>query len=109
VVVVTSATTYSAGAEPAFTLSELGAAVVGVPPSQALNAPRDLLEDELPNTGLDLKTSYRHVESRPGVDGKLFRPDVELTPDRFEAMGRTADAGVRLALEAEGNKEPPPE
>lgn len=105
VVVVTSATTYSAGVEPAFTLSELGATVVGVPPSQAPNAPRDLLNDELPNTGLELKTAYRHVESRPGEEGTVFQPDTELTPERFEVMGRTADAGVRLALDVGDNRE----
>lgn len=108
VVVVTSALTYSAGAEPAFSLSELGATVVGVPPSQALNAPRDMLKDELPNTGLEFKTSYRHVEYRPGEEGKVLRPDVELTPERFEEMGRPADAGIRLALDAVGDAERDP-
>lgn len=97
--VVTAAMTYSAGAEPAFSLSELGASVVGVPPSQAPNVPRDTLRDELPNTGLEFRTAYRHVESRPDVDGRVFRPDVELTPERFEAMGRPGDAGLRLALD----------
>lgn len=106
VAVVTSATTYSAGAEPAFTLSELGATVVGVPPSQAPNAPRDVLTDELPNTGLELKTAYRHVESKPGMDEPVFRPDVELTPETFEAMGRPGDAGVRLALDVGGGGSP---
>jgi hypothetical protein len=105
VVVVTSATTYSAGAEPAFTLSELGATVVGVAPSQAPNAPRDALRTDLPNTGLAVRTSYRHVESLPHVDGRVFTPDVELTPERFEAMGRPADAGVRLALDGPGQSE----
>ncbi len=100
IVVVTSATTYSSGVEPAFTLSRLGATVVGVPPSQAPNVPRDLLRDELPNTGLEVKTSFRHVESRPEEDGRVFQPDIELTPERFEAMGRSANAGVRLACTA---------
>jgi len=99
VVVVTGAMTYSAGAEPAFALSQLGASVVGVPPSQAPNVPRDVLRDELPNTGLEFRTAYRHVESRPDVDGRVFPVDVELTPERFEAMGRPGDAGLRLALD----------
>lgn len=105
IVVVTAAMTYSAGAEPAFTLSQLGATVVGVPPSQAPNVPRDALTDELPNTGLEYKTAYRYVESRPDVDGRVFRPDVELTPERFEAMGRPGDAGLRLALEGEHGRD----
>lgn len=102
VVVVTSATTYSAGAEPAFTFSKLGATVVGVPPSQAPNVPRDMLKDQLPNTGLEVKTSYRHVESLPNVSGRVFQPDVELTPEIFEKMGRPADAGIELALNPSG-------
>lgn len=97
--VVTDATTYSAGAEPAFGLSQLGATVVGVPPSQAPNVPRDMLKASLPNTELEMKTAYRHVESRPEIEGRVFEPDIELTPERFEEMSRTADAGVRLALE----------
>jgi hypothetical protein len=77
VVVVTSAMTYSAGAEPAFTLSQLGATVVGVPPSQAPNVPRDALTDKLPNTGLEFRTAYRHVESRPDGGGRVFQPDIQ--------------------------------
>lgn len=99
VTVVTAAMTYSAGAEPAFTLSKLDADVVGVPPSQAPNVPRDTLTDELPNTGLQFRTAYRHVESRPDVDGRVLPLTTVLTPDRFEAMGRPADAGIRLALD----------
>lgn len=99
VVVVTAAMTYSAGAEPAFTLSQLGGSVVGVPPSQAPNVPRDTLTDELPNTGIEFRTAYRHVDSRPDVDGRTFPLDETLTPERFEAMGRSGDAGLHLALE----------
>ncbi|WP_458206588.1 hypothetical protein [Haladaptatus sp. NG-SE-30] len=98
VVVVTSASTYSAGAEPAFVLSRLGASVVGVPPSQAPNVPRDLLEDELPNTGLEFTVSFRHVEFCPDEVGDVFTPDVELTPFQFEDFDRAGDAGIRLAL-----------
>ena len=99
---VTDATAYSAGAEPAFGLSQLGATVVGVPPSQAPNVPRDMLKASLPNTELEMKTAYRYVESRPEIEGRVFEPDIELTPERFEEMSRTADAGVRLALEKGG-------
>ncbi|WP_135825214.1 S41 family peptidase [Halorussus ruber] len=99
VVVVTSAATASAGTEPAFLLSKLGASVVGVPSLQAPNKPRDLLRDELPNTGLDYWVSFRHVEFCPDAeDGSVFEPDVELTPAQFEDLDRTGDAGVRLAL-----------
>lgn len=101
VVVVTSAGTASAGTEPAFLLSKLGATVVGVPSLQAPNNPRDLLRDELPNAGLDYRVSFRHVEFCPGLDGEegdVFDPDVELTPDRFEEFDRAGDASVRLAL-----------
>lgn len=99
VVVVTSAATASAGTEPAFLLSKLGASVVGVPSLQAPNKPRDLLRDELPNTGLDYRVSFRHVEFCPNVaDVDVFEPDVKLTPERFEKFDRAGDASVRLAL-----------
>ncbi len=100
VVVVTSAGTASAGTEPAFLLSKLGASVVGVPSVQAPNKPRDLLPGELPNTGLDFRVSFRHVEFCPDADdGSVLEPDVELTPERFEEYDRARDAGVRLALD----------
>jgi len=105
VTVVTAAMTYSAGAEPAFTLSKLGASVVGVPPSQAPNVPRDTLTDELPNTGLRFRTAYRHVESRPDVDGRVFPLTTELTAAQFESMGRPADAGIRLAVAEESGSD----
>lgn len=108
VTVVTAAMTYSAGAEPAFTLSKLGASVVGVPPSQAPNVPRDTLTDELPNTGLQFRTAYRHVESRPDVDGRVLPLTRELTPARFESMGRPADAGIQLALADRSRTDPGP-
>lgn len=98
VIVVTSAETFSAGVEPGIMLSKLGAAVVGVPSMQSPNGPRDTLFDELPNTGLELRTSYRHHEFLPGETGDVFEPDVELTPERFEAFDRSTDAGVQLAL-----------
>lgn len=99
VVVVTSAATGSAGTEPAFLLSKLGASVVGVPSLQAPNKPRDLLRDELPNTSLDYRVSFRHVEFCPdAADGDVFEPDVELTPERFEEFDRADDAGLQLAL-----------
>jgi hypothetical protein len=97
-VVVTSAETFSAGVEPGILLSKLGAAVVGVPSMQAPNGPRDILFDELPNTGLEVRISYRHHEFLPDESGDAFEPDIELTPARFEAFDRSADAGVRLAL-----------
>jgi hypothetical protein len=109
VVVVTSASTGSAGTEPAFLLSKLGATVVGVPSLQAPNKPRDLLRNELPNTGLEYRVAFRHVEFCPekeGDEGDVFEPDVELTPERFEALDRAGDAGVRLAL-AHANGEVP--
>jgi hypothetical protein len=96
--VVTSAETFSAGVEPGILLSKLGATVVGVPSMQAPNGPRDILFDELPNTGLEVRTSYRHHEFLPDESGDAFEPDVGLTPTRFEALDRSADAGVRLAL-----------
>ncbi|UPV76340.1 S41 family peptidase (plasmid) [Halorussus limi] len=103
VVVVTSAGTASAGTEPAFLLSKLGASVVGVPSVQAPNKPRDLLPGELPNTGLDFRVSFRHVEFRPEADdGDVFVPEAELTSDRFEAYDRAGDAGLRLALDFAG-------
>ena len=97
--VITSAQTYSAGAEPAFTLSELGATVVGVPPAQAPNVPRDMLKGELPHTGLEFKVAYRHVESRPDIEGRVFPLDIELTPERFETMGCLGNAALQLALD----------
>lgn len=107
VVVVTSASTYSAGTEPAFLLSKLGATVVGVPSAQAPNCPRDVLGDELPNTGLEIGVSYRHVEFCPGEEGDVFTPDVELTPARFEAFDRGGDAGIRLAIAYADDEAPP--
>lgn len=97
-IVVTSAETFSAGVEPGILLSKLGATVAGVPSMQAPNGPRDILFDELPNTGLELRTSYRHHEFLPGEAGDTFVPGIELTPARFEAFDHSADAGVQLAL-----------
>jgi hypothetical protein len=99
VAVVTDAETFSAGLEPAVLLSKLGADVVGVPSAQSANGPRDVLVDELPNTGLTVRVSYRQQVFQPGEDGDVFEPDAELTPDRFESLGRPSDAGVLLALE----------
>lgn len=100
VVVVTSATTFSAGMEIPALLSELGADVVGVPPSQSPNGPRDKLTVELPNTGLEATVSYRYHVFQPGTDGHVLRPERRLTPDVFERYGRAADAGLRLALDS---------
>lgn len=106
VVVVTDAETFSAGLEPAILLSKLGAGVVGVPSAQSANGPRDVLRDELPNTGLTFRVSYRHHVFQPGEDGDVFEPDAELTPERFEALGRPSDAGVLLALETANGGRP---
>ena len=100
VVVVTDAETFSAGVEPGILLSKLGAQVIGVPSAQSANGPRDVLLSDLPETGLEFRVSYRHHVFQPGQDGTVFETDVELTPERFEAYGRTSDAGVRLALDA---------
>lgn len=97
-IVVTSATTYSAGIEPAFLLSKLDTTVVGVPSGQSPNGPRDILVDELPNTGLEYKLSYRHHEFLPDEPGDVFEPNVELTPERFESFDCAGDAEIRLAL-----------
>jgi hypothetical protein len=100
VVVVTNAETFSAGVEPGVLLSKLGATVVGVPSAQAANGPRDVLYDTLPETGLGFRVSYRHHVFQPGRDGTVFEPDTELLPGDFESMGRPADAGVLVALDA---------
>jgi hypothetical protein len=104
VVVVTDAETFSAGVEPGILLEKLGASVVGVPSAQAANGPRDVLSSELPETGLQYRVSYRHHVFQPGVDGTVFRPDVELTPERFERYGRAADAEVALAFDHSDGK-----
>lgn len=103
VMVVTDAETFSAGMEIPVLLAKCGADIVGVPPSQSPNGPRDMLTIELPNTGLTLRLSFRHHVFQPETDGTELRPDKRLTADRFEQMGRTADAGVVLALEDENN------
>lgn len=104
---VTSAETFSAGLEPNILLSKLGASVVGVPSGQAPNGPRDVLFDELPNTDLEVRTSYRHHEFLPNESGDAFKPDIELTPTRFESFGCSADAGIRLALDQANESQPP--
>lgn len=105
VVVVTDAETFSAGVEPGILLEKLGASVVGVPSAQAANGPRDVLSGELSETELQYRVSYRHHVFQPGVDGTVFRPHVELTPERFEQYDRAADAGVALALDHAAGEE----
>lgn len=100
VVVVTDAGTFSAGLEPAILLSKLGATVAGVPSAQAANGPRDVLVDDLPNTGLEVRISYRHHVFQPCEDGTVFEPDLPLTAEAFEARGRANDASIALALDA---------
>jgi hypothetical protein len=98
VVVVTAAKTFSAGMEIPLLLSHLGADIVGVPSSQSPNGPRDTVLTELPNTGLDVRLSNRYHVFQPDEDGAVLEPDVELTPERFEALGHSADASLELAL-----------
>lgn len=104
VVVVTNAETFSAGMEIPVLLSKLGAEVVGVPSSQSPNGPRDKLTVELPTTGLELTVSYRYHVFLPDAEGTVLRPDRPLTPDRFDAYDRAADAGVRLALDGQSGE-----
>ena len=101
VVVVTSASTYSAGFDLAAALHRRGAWLAGVPSSQAGNCFIDTLGFELPHSGLRGNLSYERSLLFPDdpEKGKVLRPDAVLTYERFAAVEFDPHAAVLLALE----------
>lgn len=100
-VVVTSASTYSAGFDLLLLLRRHGARVVGVPSAQSANCFIDSLPYVLAHSKLTGSIAFKRSLALPldPVAGKLLRPDRELSLRELSAMGFDPNAGLRLALE----------
>ena len=101
VIVVTSATTFSAGFDAVLRLRSLGASVVGVPPGQAANCFIAALPFELGNTRIRGQVSSKYSVMFPtdAKNGTLLQPDRELTYNLYAAMNFDPNASLRLAME----------
>lgn len=99
VLVLTSATTYSAGFELAFLLKKLGAIVVGTEPSQPDNAYLDTLRFSLPNSGAKGGVSRKLMLKSPTEPiHHRFKPDLELTYDEYCRFRFDPNSCLLLAL-----------
>jgi hypothetical protein len=101
VIVLTSADTYSAGFDTALILLRHGAQIIGVPSAQAGNCFIDALFYKLEHSDLEGAISYKCSVQFPHdyEQGKMLRPDVELSYDYLVAQQFDPDATVKLALE----------
>jgi hypothetical protein len=101
VVVLTSARTYSAGFDGVLQLHAHGAAVVGVPSSQAANCFIDAVRFQLKHSGLTGSISYKWSVGLPlePQNGTLLHPDRELSYADFKKFNFDPHATILLALE----------
>jgi hypothetical protein len=101
VAVLTSAWTYSAGFDVVKLLLHNGAAVIGVPSSQAGNCFIDVLRFQLDHSKLAGWVSYKWSLAFPGdADrGRVLRPARDLTYADLAARGFDPHASVALALD----------
>ena len=101
IVVLTYAFTYSAGFDLAAMLYKRGAAIVGVPPSQAGNCYIDTLFFTLTNSRLTGTISHKYSVLFPDDPdaGRVLRPAVELDYSTLRALHLDPNASVLLALD----------
>lgn len=101
VVVITSASTYSAGYDLAALLYKQGAVIVGTPSSQAGNCFIDSLFYQLHHSKLSGSISYKRsldFPENPRI-GRVLSPDISLTCQRLRELKLDPNASVILALE----------
>jgi hypothetical protein len=101
VVVLTSARTYSAAFDAVLQLRAHGAAVVGVPSSQAANCFIDVAGFRLAHSHLTGSISFKWSVGLPQDprNGTLLRPDRELSYADYRAFSFDPNATVLLAMD----------
>jgi len=99
VVVVTSATTFSAGFSLLAALRRLGASVVGTPPVQAPTYFGDLVGVDLPNSDVTAMTATSRIETLPDGPDRVLEPDRALTAAAWRRYDYGRDASIRLAID----------
>ncbi len=101
VVVLTAARTYSAAFDAVLQLRAHGAAVVGVPSSQAANCFIDAVQFQLAHSGLTGSISFKWSAGLPRdlPNGTLLRPDRELTYADDRAYQFDPNATILLAMD----------
>lgn len=110
VVVLTSATTFSAAFHLVYYLTEIGSAtVVGVPPRQAPNAFMESTPFELPGSGLRGSISNAvQVLYPPGDErARVFTPDHPMSWNDFRRYDFDPNAEVLYALDLTASGPPP--
>jgi hypothetical protein len=101
VLVLTSAFTYSAGFDMALVLLRHGAKIIGVPSAQAGNCFIDALYYHLDHSALEGAISFKRSVQFPNApeQGRVLRPEVELTYAQLAAAQFDPHTTVRFALE----------
>lgn len=99
VIVVTSATTFSAGFSLLAALRRLGATVVGTAPVQAPTYYGDVVSFDLPNSEITAMTATSRIETLPAGPDDVLEPDRALTAADWKDYDFDRDASVRLALD----------
>jgi hypothetical protein len=101
IVVLTSPRTFSGGYWVAAFLKKAGAKIVGIPSGQAGNHYGSVLQLSLANTGITLSVPTKRFLMFPDdpEQGRLLKPDHELTLEKLKSYDFDPNAEILLVLE----------